>query len=789
MKKIITILVFGIFFMSVIGASGYTNNLKNNMSKKSLFYDSITIEESFPDKNEYQIVNVDNYQKIILKDYNYLMDLGKPSLPYKNILIALPPGVRALSVDVEGTNPEIIDGNYKIIPSSELFPLENLNNNKIKDIKIEWKKNYENIYSSNIPYPLKAGNMIGSGSFRKYSYVLVSIYPFNYNSKTEKLIHFDSARITVNYEITSSNSLESIKKDTLIDEKAEKLFVNYNEIKHLYKPNNNQFISNEDTYNYVIITINDLYDTITSSSFVPWKESIGYDMKIVRITDPEITSQSGIDLGEKIRNFLREYYIEWGIEYVLIVGDYETIPMRYCYPDPTNHVNSAGTPGGPGGDVPTDYYYADLSSPDSESWDFDGDGYHGEYGHDKPDFLPEVYVGRIPINDKSRISYTLEKSVAFEQDTGDWKYNALHPAAFFYFTDELGVGEPAMDGATCCAYIENDFMSNWTVSRYSEQEGLEKSIYPWDPLSETAFANDWRTGKYAIVNWGAHGWSDLIARKVWSWDNGNGIPDANEIAWPTMLSTSSNLDDDYPSIVTSISCYVGYPEPNGWGNMGIDLLTKPSYGTSVGVISSARTPYGTSNWPTNPGASYSIIYEFNKYLINHSEKVGEAFFNSKYFCNINFNWYGWVEYNDLYTFNLYGDPSLDIKGIDIGGKPDKPLIPDGPLSGKKGENYTYSSSTTDPDDDQIYYMFDWGDGIDSGWLGPYNSGETCEESHTWGKEGNYEIKVRAKDTKELISEWSEPLEITIPRNRFSSRLIFLELLEKISILINQLYKI
>jgi hypothetical protein len=244
-----------------------------------------------------------------------------------------------------------------------------------------------------------------------------------------------------------------------------------------------------------------------------------------------------------------------------------------------------------------------------------------------------------------------------------------------------------------------------------------------------------------------------------------------------MLSTSSNLDDDYPSIVTSISCYVGYPEPNNWGNMGIDLLTKQSYGASIGVISSARTPYGTSDWPNNPGASYSIIYEFNRFLINNSEKIGEAFFNSKHYCNVNYNWYGWVEYNDLYTFNLYGDPSLYINGIDIGEKPDKPNIPEGPTTGKIGEEYIYSSSTTDPNNDELYYMFDWGDGSDSGWLGPYESGENCEATHIWEKEARYQIKVRAKDTRELLSEWSDPLEISIPRTHYHSFNIFLRFFE------------
>ncbi len=780
MKKILSLIVIGILVITLLGAGVSTCCTAGNNLQKSDDYKTLIISEFFPDSDEFRIVNDDNGQKIKMDSYNYIIEPGKPMLPSKNLLIALPLGAKIHSVDVIGINAEQIPGDYRITPSSYIIPLDDLEQKCIRIFKDEWQKNYEAVYSSDDSFPSQPGKLIGSGTLRKYSYVLISTYPFRYHPKSGRLFRYDSAQITINYVLSSSVDLEKMKWDTLADKKASELFVNYDQIKNLYEPQKIHPSSRKDAYNYVIITTHNLYDTLVSSDFISWKNMLGYNVRIVNVTDSEITGQSGIDLAEKIRNFLRKYYIDWGIEFVLIVGDYETVPMRYCYPDPSNHQNTAGTPGGSGGEVPTDYYYADLSSSDDDSWDFDGDGFHGEYIHDKPDFLPEVYVGRIPINDPSRILYTLDKTMAFEQDTSSWKNHALHPGAFFYFTDELGTGVSAMDGATCCAYIENDFMGNWTVSHYSEQEGLEKSIYPWNPLSEAAFTSDWRTGQYSIVNWGAHGWTDLIARKVWSWDDGDNIPEAHEISWPTLLSTSSSLDDDYPSIVTAISCYVGYPEPNNWGNIGIDLLTKPSYGASVGVISSARTPYGTSDWPTNPGASYSIIYEFNRFLINNTEKVGEAFFNSKAYCNINYDWYGWVEYNDLYTFNLFGDPSLIREGIDIGERPNKPSKPSGPTSGKIGEELTYSSSTTDPDNDQIYYMFYWGDGTNTSWIGPFESGKICNASHIWTEKGSFEIKIKAKDTNNLVSDFSDPLELTIPRNRIFYKSSFLKILDRLS---------
>lgn len=97
--------------------------------------------------------------------------------------------------------------------------------------------------------------------------------------------------------------------------------------------------------------------------------------------------------------------------------------------------------------------------------------------------------------------------------------------------------------------------------------------------------------------------------------------------------------------------------------------------------------------------------------------------------------------------------------------PFKPNAPIGPASGNKGEEYTYIATTIDPQQDQLYYFFEWGDGTDSGWIGPFNSGEEASETHTWSKVGDYAIKVKAKDTEGYESEWSDPLSVSMPRNR------------------------
>jgi len=98
--------------------------------------------------------------------------------------------------------------------------------------------------------------------------------------------------------------------------------------------------------------------------------------------------------------------------------------------------------------------------------------------------------------------------------------------------------------------------------------------------------------------------------------------------------------------------------------------------------------------------------------------------------------------------------------------PEKPSKPSGPTSGKAGTSYSYSSSTTDPDGDQVWYKWDWGDET-SGWLGPYDSGDTVTASHIWNEKGDYNIRVKAKDVHGEESPWSDPLAISMPKRKVS----------------------
>jgi len=164
----------------------------------------------------------------------------------------------------------------------------------------------------------------------------------------------------------------------------------------------------------------------------------------------------------------------------------------------------------------------------------------------------------------------------------------------------------------------------------------------------------------------------------------------------------------------------------------------------------------------------------------------EAGFNAIFYIEQNFNDY--YHSSDDIIENMNIGYAVEVTQLAIGSlaelaeitsidAPKKPDSPNGEISGKIDIEYNYTAVTTDLQNDQIYYLFDWDDGEDSGWLGPFDSGVNSEAKHTWDKKGNYDIRVKAKDPFGHESPWSDTLKISMPKNNLISS-TFLNFLEK-----------
>ena len=110
-------------------------------------------------------------------------------------------------------------------------------------------------------------------------------------------------------------------------------------------------------------------------------------------------------------------------------------------------------------------------------------------------------------------------------------------------------------------------------------------------------------------------------------------------------------------------------------------------------------------------------------------------------------------------------------GINNLNNPPNPPEIEGPTNGKIRENYIYFITVTDPDEDDklLKLEVDFGDGIiseDCGCDVAWDNGEVIEMGHVWKKQGFFQVSARVTDIHNIWSEWSEPISVTMPKNKF-----------------------
>jgi hypothetical protein len=129
-------------------------------------------------------------------------------------------------------------------------------------------------------------------------------------------------------------------------------------------------------------------------------------------------------------------------------------------------------------------------------------------------------------------------------------------------------------------------------------------------------------------------------------------------------------------------------------------------------------------------------------------------------------------YNELFGWGDFSPLTRVLVGINDNNAPSAPSI-FGEIQGKPGKLYSYNVFSSDENEDDISYFIDWGDGTDSGWVGPFQSDRIMVFNHTWNVKDTFIIRAKAKDIYNAESEW-RTLEVSIPHIRDRS-LIFTHL--------------
>ena len=396
------------------------------------------------------------------------------------------------------------------------------------------------------------------------------------------------------------------------------------------------------SYEFVIITTDDLESYVWPIE--NWEICKGRTVLVETVED--IASEySGSDLQQKIRNYLRANRSSWGILKVLLVGDIDDVPMRYCYTE---------NPDGVKGYYPTDYYYAELTYADSSSWDSDNDGYYGEEGQDNIDFVNEVDVGRIPWSDGETVERICLKMAEYELSTNmTYKNSILMPEAFW---------DSSTDNAMLTNYMWNDFLSadGWSRRRLYEYGPHYYSVYTRDAsLSHTNVTSDWASGRYGYVCLSGHGSATSISYDA-------------DYNWYHFIESNDAIEDldDYPSFMYANSCSTSYPE--NASNLGRSFLNHGG----VGYIGSTRMMYYGIGWDSiSDGWGSTLAYLFSEKMCDGTSTVG---WSHQRALRDMYNTYGWDDHwFSMFEYVLYGNPDMWVRERP-GGIPDITYtVPDG----------------------------------------------------------------------------------------------------------------
>lgn len=136
------------------------------------------------------------------------------------------------------------------------------------------------------------------------------------------------------------------------------------------------------------------------------------------------------------------------------------------------------------------------------------------------------------------------------------------------------------------------------------------------------------------------------------------------------------------------------------------------------------------------------------------------------------------------TFPIYQDSSITWNWEEVAppnNPPSTPTAPSGPVfcALYNEENilqgpWTYTSSASDPEGDNVQITFSWDDGSSDSQSGWVASGDSVSVDHSWRElhpsgyqTGMHKVRTKAADINMAESDWSPPLEVTVVGKQLS----------------------
>jgi len=578
------------------------------------------------DRSDLVITSSEDYDNVELSGGTGLIQPGAPRVPRVVERVLIPAGAEPIGVELVSADWTTIPGRYNLAPAQPDVPLPMPG----KTFSTPTYGPDPAVYSVDAYYPTSCVKLLESGTLAGYRMASVELLPVRVNPVSRELQLAGRIEYRVSYDAGSRDAcVPSGEQRDYYAGMVQTMVANPKDVAR-FEPSVRRSAALSlpgGHYEYVVISAPPL-DTCFGR-LTEWKTLKGVPATTVLLS--YITANySGYDAQEKIRNFIKDAYQNWGTRYVLLGGsaDHKTagqniIPTRDCWYTTCDvgYYDDEDT-------IPCDLYYGGLDG----TWDANNNHLCGEKS-DSADMVSEVFMGRAPVYTVAQAQNFVNKTLSYEQDPpAGFIKKMLLPTAILWSS-------------------YNERPTQESIARMTPSGWLDAKLYArTGNLSEAAMCDSMDSG-YGLGHWVGHGDEDGIYL---------GVDD------PYLTSTDADglTNRDKQGVHISIACFTGAWDEVSGGDCFSEHLMNRVGGGCVGIAMNSRYGWGARVGGVYvPGPSERLDTVFMSRILDHTEyHAGQALAFAR-------AW--WAPYADstgkydmqracIYELNYHGDPELSV---------------------------------------------------------------------------------------------------------------------------------
>lgn len=337
-------------------------------------------------------------------------------MPVKKVSFLIPIDKKVESITIDSVSVQQLAGTYAIYPVQTPVPTS------VSISSVPFDDPDTAIYNHSTPYPAIRYEIVNDGYPMGYHVITLTFYPLEYIPSDSILNLYSEIYFTLHYVDNPDDVLVPVMQSKYANDIAKdyikSLVSNDNDIYTvlggpLEVVNNGTPVSHLKSMipstlihipDYIIITNDSLKASF--QRLADWKTQKGIYTIVVAVEDIYYNYQ-GYDNAEKIRNYLKDVYVNYGSSFVLLGGDVDNVPTKVVW-----FRIKYGSTSQDKVDVfyETNHYYATVQG----NWNADGDNLFGE-DSDNADSDPVFYVGRAPIHNNLEANVFINKVIGYEK--------------------------------------------------------------------------------------------------------------------------------------------------------------------------------------------------------------------------------------------------------------------------------------------------------------------------------------------------------------------------------------